>query len=156
MKFRYSMALPLLIVLIACSKNNNPDKWILFASSKSDERFYTRDKMSTSDTKLVKIWVKTVFNDPKRIEDKDIVYAKNMYMIKCTENRYKVNVGFNFTKDNEAASKTVIKQEDSAMPMIIDKSNKEFVFNSTTTVQDEYQPIIADSPAGRLHSIVCQ
>jgi hypothetical protein len=155
-KFNLAILVPVLIILAGCSKNNKADKWVYFSTTKSNKLYYTRDKMSKSDEGLVKIWVKSVFNEVRHVEDKDISYTKNMYMIKCSEKRYKVNIGFNYTKDDEAASKTVAEQDNSAIPLIMDRSNKELVFNSSTTVQDAYLPIVSDSPADHLHSIVCK
>lgn len=152
---RTGIMIIVIIALSACSRNNDPSKWVLFSKDNSSKKYYTFDKMSKTDDNLVKIWVKTVFNKPKRIHDTDVPYAKNMYMINCTNKKLKINPGFNFSKDNDVVSKT-IENPDDALSLNMDRFNKEIVFKPDTSAVDDYHPIRDNSPASHLYAEVCK
>lgn len=146
--------LMLTVLLCSCTRDERPDKWVFLSSDRDGTYYYTLDKMKRKgDGHLVKIWVKTVFHDLRRIGEDDVSYAKNMFMIKCDERRYKVNTGFNYSPSNEAVSKTAVEQE-AGVPLIMDKSNKEIT--APPAAPDPYMPITPGTPAERLYDIVCR
>ncbi len=149
--------LPLLLLTVlacSCSRDERPDKWVFLSKDRDSSYYYTLDRMKRkTDQHLVKIWVKTVFHDTRHIGEDDVMYAKNMFMIKCDQRRYKMNIGFNYSPSNEAVSKTAMEQE-VGIPLVIDKTNKEITAPPVTS--DPYLPITPDTPAARLYDIVCR
>ncbi len=155
MKPILSLMILLFFLLCSCSRNEKPDKWVFLSKDKDNAYFYTLDKMSKTDQHLAKIWVKTVFHETRHSDDGDVSYAKNMFMIKCIEKKYKMNVGFNYSPSNEAVSKTDAEQGE-ALPLVTGKSNREALSTTGTIQQDVYLPILPNSPADRLYGIVCR
>jgi hypothetical protein len=154
MKLILALMALLLVLACSCSRDERPNKWIFLSKDKDNTYYYTLDKMKkTDDQHLVKVWVKTVFHDIRHIEDDDVSYAKNMFMIKCDVRRYKMNIGFNYSPSNEAVSKTAMEQE-VGIPLVIDKSNKEI--SPPPVMPDPYMPITPGTPAERLYDIVCR
>lgn len=155
MKKMSFILLTLLLCLTACTqKIKSNAKWVQFAQDKSDKLFYTLEKMDKTDKGVIKIWVKTVYGKSLNIDSKEAVYAKNMYMINCAANTYKMNVGFYFSADDEIISKTTSTQPD-VMPQILDKSSREFTFKPISTAHEEYFPILPKSPVDALKLIAC-
>jgi len=146
--------IPLLLLSASCSRNNNPDKWILFSKDKKASLYYTFDKKTKTDTNIVKIWVKTVYPGVNH-DDPNISYSKNMYMINCSRKTYKINTGFNYSAENEVISKTDVSQTEPAL-IILDRSNREAAIKPENITSDGYNPIAAESSAERLYSIVCR
>ncbi|NVN91742.1 MAG: hypothetical protein HXX11_14230 [Desulfuromonadales bacterium] len=154
MKPVYVLVVLLFILVCSCSRDERPDKWVLLSKDKNNTYYYTLDRMTKTDQHLVKIWVKTVFHDMRHVGEDDIIYAKNMYMIKCDIKKYKMNVGFNYSPAHKAVSKTELDQEEGEM-LVMGKPGKEAPIKTEETVQDLYHPLIPDSPADRLYGIVC-
>jgi hypothetical protein len=146
-----------LLCLTACTPkfNSDADKWVFFANDKSDKLYYTLDKLDKTDKGVIKIWVKTIFGKKINIDNKDAIYAKNMYMINCTANSYKMNVGFYFSATDEMISRTASAQPD-VMPLILDRSSREFTFKPISTAKEEYFPILPNSPVAALQTIACK
>jgi hypothetical protein len=157
MKLFYLLLLASIFCLTACDpkSGSNDSKWILFANDKNDKLYYTLDKMDKTDSGVIKIWVKTVFGKKMQFDEKEAAYAKNMFMINCSANSYKMNVGFFFSDKNEIVSKTASTQPD-VMPQLLDRSSREFTFKPISTAREEYFPIMPNSPAAALKVIACQ
>jgi hypothetical protein len=156
MKPVYALMFALLFGLTACNArfNSDPNKWVYFATEKNDKLFYTLDKIDKTDKGIIKIWVKTVFGTKLVVDNKEATYAKNMFMIDCTGNKYKMNVGYFFSATDEIVAKTTNEQPD-VMPLILDKSNKEYTFKPISTVHEEYFPILPNSQVDKLRVVAC-
>lgn len=157
MKPVYALAVAALTCLTACNPKFSSDssKWINYATEKGDKLYYTLDKLDRTDKGIIKIWVKTVFDAKMVIDDKETTYAKNMFMIDCAANRYKMNVGYFFSASDEIVSKTTSEQPD-VMPLILDRSNKQYTFKPISTAHEEYFPILPNSPVDKLRAIACK
>lgn len=147
--------LMLLLLLSACSRPERPNKWIMLSKDSHHTYYYTLDKMTKTEQHLVKIWVKTVFHELRHVGEDDVLYAKNMYMIKCDSKRYKMNVGFFYSATDEAVAKTEPEQ-DEGEALVLVTPNRETSPKNDSAVPDPYQPITPDSPADRLYGIVCR
>ena len=155
MKLKLLIAATLLFVIASCSRAEKPDKWVLLSADSHGKLYYTLEKMSKSEKNIAKVWVKTVFNEIKHVDEQDISYSKNLYMINCSDSRFKINIGFNFSADNKVLSKTSATQED-VMTDVLSRSSRETSAKPDTSANDEYLPIAAGSPAERLYGIVCK
>jgi len=156
MKPIFFVLLVLLFSLAACNSKFKSDakKWVYFASENNDQLFYTLDKIDKTDKGIIKIWVKTVFGKKLVVDNKETTYAKNMFMIDCSGNKYKMNVGYFFSAEDEIVSKTTNEQQD-VMPLILDKSNKEYTFKPISTAHEEYFPILPNSRIDKLRTVAC-
>ncbi len=146
-----------LICLTGCSSWFNADstKWVYFATEKNDKLHYTLNKFEKTEKGIAKIWVKTIFGKKIRLDEKDSTYAKNMYMINCAANSYKMNVGFFYSDKDEIVQKTTSSQPD-VMPLILDRSSREFTFKPISTAKDIYFPILPNSSTEKLKEIACK
>jgi len=154
MKRLFLTIITLLFLIAACSHNNNPNKWILLSKSKNATLYYTLDRMSKTDTKIVKIWVKTVYSEVNR-DDSNVSYSKNMYMLNCGNKTFKINPGFNYSSSDEIVSKTDAQQPD-LVATASDRSNREAAIKPESAESGGYIPVIPDSAAGRLYSVACR
>jgi hypothetical protein len=157
MKSISALLLASILCMTACSSRFNADstKWIYFATDKNDKLHYTLNKFEKTEKGIAKIWVKTIFGKKIRLEEKDATYAKNMYMFNCTANSYKMNVGYFYSEKDEIISKTASTQPD-VMPLILDRSSREFTFKPISTAKEEYFPIIPNSSTATLKEIACK
>jgi len=154
MKLVFSTIISVFFLIASCSRNNSPDKWIQFSKIKNASLYYTLDKMSKTDTKIIKIWVKTVYNQVNH-DDSNVSYSKNMYMINCYNKTYKINEGFNYSPTDEIVSKTESSQVD-MMANAVDRSNRNVVVKPDNAESNGYIPIIPDSAAERIYSVACK
>lgn len=145
------------LCLSACSPkfNSESTKWIYFATEKNDKLHYTLNKFEKTEKGIAKIWVKTIFGKKIRLDEKDSTYAKNMYMFNCAANSYKMNVGYFYSDKDEIISKTTSSQPD-VMPLVLDRSSREFTFKPISTAKEEYFPILPNSSAEKLKEIACK
>jgi hypothetical protein len=160
MKLLSLLLLASIFCLTACDPkfDSNDSKWIYFANEKADKLYYTLDKMDKADNGAIKIWVKAVYSKKLSIDDKEAAFAKNMYMINCEANTYKINVGFYFSDKNEVVSKTASSQPDVIPDLMktLDRSSREFTFKPISTAREEYFPIMPNSPVAALKVIACK
>lgn len=146
--------LMLVALTCSCSPGDRKTTWLPLTRDRDADYFYTMNKLSRTDEGVVKVWVKTVFTTPRRQKEEDVSYAKNMFMIRCGEKRYKINPGFYFGTDDGMISKT---DQDQAQEMtfMMGRSRGEFMAAAQPS-QDSYQPIPPGSPAEILSGIVCR
>lgn len=156
MKFALVPLLAIITLLTACNPkfSSDPGKWIHFATDKGDKLYYTLDKMDKTDKGIVKIWVKTIFRKKQILDNKEAAYAKNMYMINCQANSYKMNVGFYFSAEDDVVSKTTSSQPD-VVPQLFDRSSREFTFKPISTAKEEYFQIMPNTPVAALKIVAC-
>jgi len=153
MKSISALLLASLMCLTACSADST--KWVYFATEKNDKLHYTLNKFEKTEKGIAKIWVKTIFGKKIRLDEKESTYAKNMYMFNCAANSYKMNVGFFYSEKDEIVSKTTSTQPD-VMPLILDRSSREFTFKPISTAKEEYFPIVPNSSTEILKEIACK
>lgn len=144
------------LLLSSCSRGDRKTAWLPLHNDSHASYFYTLEKMSRDDQRhLVKVWVKTVFNQAQRQGDEDVLYTKNLFMIRCDRKTYRMNVGFYYSPANEIVSRTD-EDQDREATFTLGALSREHPPAGDSGSRETYLPIPAGSPAERLYGIVCR